>query len=64
MTGTAVEVDPDTFEADFGIAADELFPDPEAWLAQAEGEVAVAAIRIVVGGAGWRLTGSACVRRC
>lgn len=51
VTGTAVEVDPDTFEADFGIAADELFPDPEAWLAQAEGEVAVAAIRIEVGDA-------------
>ncbi|WP_164704556.1 hypothetical protein [Blastococcus litoris] len=49
VTGTAVEVDPDTFEADFGIAADELFPSPETWLAQAEGEVAVAATRIEVG---------------
>jgi hypothetical protein len=46
VAGTAVEVDPDTFEADFGIAADELFADPRAWLADADGQVAIAAIAI------------------
>ncbi len=43
VSGRAVEVDPATFEADFGIAADALFDDPAAWLADAEGTVAVAA---------------------
>lgn len=48
VSGTAVEVDRDTFEADFGIAADALFEDPDAWFADAEGEVAIAADRIEV----------------
>ncbi|MGY2129762.1 hypothetical protein [Blastococcus sp. SYSU DS0617] len=46
VSGTVVDVDPDTFEADFGIAADELFDDPRAWLDDAEGQVAIAATRI------------------
>ncbi|WP_324277668.1 hypothetical protein [Blastococcus brunescens] len=48
VSGSAVEVDPDSFEADFGIAADELFDDPEAWLTEADGQVAIAAVRIEV----------------
>lgn len=48
VSGTAVEVDPGTFERDFGIAADELFDDPGAWFAGAEGRVAIAAVRIEV----------------
>jgi hypothetical protein len=43
VSGTVVDVDADTFEADFGIAADELFDDPQAWLAGAENEIAIAA---------------------
>ena len=43
VSGRAVEVDPATFESDFGIAADALFDDPAAWFADAEGTVAVAA---------------------
>ena len=46
VTGTAVEVASDTFEADFGIAADAVFGNPEAWLSGAEGQVALAAVRI------------------
>lgn len=46
VSGTAVEVDPDTFEADFGVAADALFDRPGTWLDGAEGQVAIAAVRI------------------
>ncbi len=46
VSGAVVKIDPDTFEADFGIAADELFDDPEAWLGDAEGQIALAAGRI------------------
>ncbi|MDT0277105.1 hypothetical protein [Blastococcus goldschmidtiae] len=46
VSGTVLDVDPDTFEADFGIAADELFDDPQAWLDDAEGQIAIAATRI------------------
>ena len=48
VSGTAVEVDRDTFEAEFGIAAAALFEDPDAWFADAEGQVAIAAVRIEV----------------
>lgn len=48
VSGTAVEVDPDTFEADFGVAADALFDRPGTWLTGARGQVAVAAVRVEV----------------
>jgi hypothetical protein len=41
-------VDPDTFEADFGVAADALFDRPGTWLDGATGQVAVAAVRVEV----------------
>ncbi|MQA34404.1 hypothetical protein [Modestobacter roseus] len=46
VTGGVVEVDAGTFETDFGIAVDQVFADPQAWLTDAEGEVALAAIGI------------------
>lgn len=48
VSGTAVEVDPDTFEADFGVAADALFDRPGTWPAGATGEVALAASGVEV----------------
>ena len=46
VTGTVVKVQRDTFEQDFGIAADELFDDADAFFSDFEGEVAVAADRV------------------
>lgn len=48
VSGTVVQVQRDTFETDFGIAAEELFEDPEAFFAEEEGGVAIAANRIEV----------------
>ena len=48
VSGTVVQVQRDTFEQDFGIAADELFEDPEGWFAEEEGSLAMAADRIEV----------------
>ncbi len=48
VSGTVVTVQRDTFEQDFGIAADELFDDPDAFFSAFEGEVAVAADRTEV----------------
>lgn len=48
VSGTVVTVQRDTFEQDFGIAADELFDDPDAFFSTFEGEVAVAADRMEV----------------
>ena len=48
VSGTAVEVDRDTFEAEFGIAAAALLEDPDQWFADAEGQVTIAAVRIEV----------------
>ena len=48
VSGTVVQVQRDTFEQDFGIAADELFDDPDVFFNTFEGEAAVAADRIEV----------------
>lgn len=43
VSGTVVTIQRDTFEEDFGFAEDELFDDPDAFFAEHEGEVALAA---------------------
>lgn len=48
VSGTVVRVQQDSFETDFGIAADELFEDPESFFTDFEGEVAIAADRMEV----------------
>jgi hypothetical protein len=48
VTGTVVQVAQDTFEEDFGLAADELSDDPDAFFTEAEGGVALNASRAVV----------------
>lgn len=48
VTGPAMEVRQDSFEEDFGVAADELFEDADAWFADAEGQVAISADEIEV----------------
>ncbi len=48
VSGTVVQVQRDTFEQDFGIAADELFDDQDAFFSAFEGEVAIAADRMEV----------------
>lgn len=48
VSGTVVEVQRDTFEQDFGIAAGELFADPSAWFAEEGGSVAISADRVEV----------------
>ncbi|MGY1669139.1 hypothetical protein [Geodermatophilus sp. SYSU D00710] len=48
VSGTVVEVQRDSFEQDFGIAADELFDDPDAFFSTFDGEVAIAADRAEV----------------
>ncbi len=48
VSGTVVKVQRDTFEQDFGIVADELFGDPDAFFSAFEGEVAIAADRMEV----------------
>jgi len=48
VSGTVVTVQRDSFEQDFGIAADELFDDADAFFSDFEGEVALAADRVEV----------------
>ncbi len=48
VSGTVRQVQRDTFEQDFGIVADELFDDPDAFFSDFEGEVAIAADRMEV----------------
>ena len=48
VTGTALEVRQDSFEQDFGVAADELFEDPDAWFEEAVGRIALSAEEIEV----------------
>ncbi|MGY1839437.1 MULTISPECIES: hypothetical protein [unclassified Modestobacter] len=48
VSGTVTTVDRDTFEQDFGIAAEVLLDDPDGFFADHEGEAAVAADRIAV----------------
>lgn len=48
VSGTVMEVQRDTFQQDFGVAADELFDDPDAFFSQAEGQPAISADRIEV----------------
>lgn len=48
VSGAVVRVQEDTFEEDFGIAADALFEDPDAFFADEEGQVAISATRIEV----------------
>ncbi|MCF6745751.1 hypothetical protein E9529_16005 [Blastococcus sp. KM273128] len=43
VTGTVVQVQRDTFEQDFGVAADELFEDADAWFSEEEGSAAISA---------------------
>ncbi|MDK3255766.1 hypothetical protein [Blastococcus capsensis] len=48
VSGTVVQVQRDTFEEDFGVAADELFEDADAFFEEEEGSIAIAADRIEV----------------
>ena len=48
VSGTVTTIQRDSFETDFGIAADELFDDPDAFFADFEGEAAIAADRMEV----------------
>jgi hypothetical protein len=48
VSGTVVKVQRDTFEQDFGIAADEVFDDPEVFFNTFEGETAIAADRMEI----------------
>jgi hypothetical protein len=48
VTGTVVQVAQDSFEQDFGIAADDLFDDPDAFFAEAKGDVALNATEVEV----------------
>ncbi|GAA4737784.1 hypothetical protein GCM10023328_18070 [Modestobacter marinus] len=46
VTGQATTVQPETFERDFGIAADVLLDDPAAFLDEQAGQVAIAADQV------------------
>jgi hypothetical protein len=48
VSGMVTRVQRDSFEEDFGVAADELFDDPDAFFEQAEGQAAISADRIEV----------------
>ncbi len=48
VTGTVVQVQRDTFEEDFGIAADELFDDADAWFEEEQGSIAISAERMEI----------------
>ncbi|WP_164704597.1 hypothetical protein [Blastococcus litoris] len=48
VTGTVTYVRADTFEEDFGITADQLLADPDGFLTDVEGSLALAADRIEV----------------
>jgi hypothetical protein len=48
VSGVVVRVQEDSFEEDFGVAADELFDDPDAFFTDFEGEIAIAADRMEV----------------
>ncbi len=48
VSGMVVRVQRDSFEKDFGVAADELFDDADAFFEQAEGQAAISADRIEV----------------
>lgn len=48
VSGTVMEIRSDTFEQDFGVAADALFDDPEAWFEEMEGQIAISSDRIEV----------------
>lgn len=48
VTGTVMEVAEESFEQDFGLAADELFEDSTGWFEAEEGEIAVSATEIEV----------------
>lgn len=46
VSGTATTVDPETFERDFGIAANVVFDDPDAFFAGESGQIAIAADQV------------------
>ena len=48
VSGTVVEVQRETFEEDFGVAADELFEDVDSFFTEEEGSVAISADRVEV----------------
>lgn len=48
VSGKVMKVQRDSFEEDFGVAADELFDDADAFFADAEGQAAISAERIKV----------------
>ncbi|MDK3255764.1 hypothetical protein [Blastococcus capsensis] len=48
VTGTVVRIAEDSFEVDFGIAADQLFEDPAAFFADSGGQIAISAARLEV----------------
>lgn len=48
VSGTVVRIQRDTFEEDFGVAADDLFDDADAFFEEEEGNVAIAADQVEV----------------
>jgi hypothetical protein len=48
VTGTVVQVERDTFEEDFGLAAEEVFDDADAWFEEEEGSIAISAERMEI----------------
>ncbi len=48
VSGTVTTVRRDSFENDFGVAADDLFDEPDTFFQESEGEVAIAATEIEV----------------
>ncbi len=48
VSGTVMTVQRDSFEAEFGVAADELFEGADAWFEEVEGQIAVSAQRMEV----------------
>jgi non-ribosomal peptide synthetase component E (peptide arylation enzyme) len=48
VTGTVQMVQRESFEEDFGLVEDELFDDPEAFFAEAEGQPAIAATEVEI----------------
>ena len=48
VTGTVKALDPATFESDFGVAAEDLLDDPDAFFDDAAGQVAIKADQLEV----------------
>ncbi|TQN42625.1 hypothetical protein FHU33_2031 [Blastococcus colisei] len=48
VSGTVLRIEESTFEQDFGIAPDELVEEPDRWLRENEGDVAISADRVAI----------------